>query len=47
MRARQVWFMPVIGLSASAAALVGNNVGAGRPERARRLLWTCVGTAAG
>lgn len=38
-----VWFMPVIGLSASAAALVGNNVGAGRPERARRLLWTCVG----
>ena len=37
-----VWFMPVIGLSASTAALVGNAIGAGHPQHARRVLWTCV-----
>ena len=35
-------FMPVIGLSASTASLVGNHLGADQPDDARRLLWTCV-----
>jgi len=37
-----VWFMPVIGINSSAAALVGKAIGANQPQTAKRTLWTCV-----
>lgn len=40
-------FMPAIGISAAAAGLVGNALGANDPDSARRLLMLCVGVNLG
>lgn len=45
MRLQMVVFGPSIGFGTAAAAMVGQNVGAGRPERAERSAWVAVGLA--
>ena len=47
MRVRMIGMMPLFGLGGAAAAMVGQNLGARRPDRARRCAWTAVGMAAG
>merc|ERR1711869_63437 len=42
MTINTISFMPVIGVSASAATLVGNAVGEGQPRKAKQTIWTCV-----
>ena len=45
MRLQMVVFGPSMGFGTAAAAMVGQNVGAGRPERAERSAWVAVGMA--
>jgi len=40
-------FMVPLGIGAAAATRVGNLIGAGQPERARRAAWTAIGLGAG
>jgi len=46
-RIATVAFVPAIGLGSAATSLVGQNVGAGQPLRARRATWTAVAIALG
>jgi len=42
MQALQLSFIPNMGFSIAAGTLVGQNLGAGRPEQAKRAGWTCL-----
>ena len=46
-RVASVAFVPAMGLQQAAQSMIGQNLGAIRPERARRTTWTGVGIAAG
>ncbi len=46
-RVASVAFVPALGLQKAAQSMVGQNLGADRPDRARRTTWTGVGLAAG
>jgi putative MATE family efflux protein len=37
--------LPIVAIGTAAAAMVGQNAGAGRPERVRRTVWTALGGA--
>ncbi|WP_254864661.1 MATE family efflux transporter [Halovivax gelatinilyticus] len=45
-RVASVAFVPAMGLQKAAQSMVGQNLGAGRPDRARRTTWIGVGVAA-
>lgn len=45
-RISTVAFVPAIGLGSAATSMVGQNVGADNPDRARRVTWTAVAIAA-
>ena len=47
MRLRMVGFMPNFGFGGAAATMVGQNLGAGDPERSRRSAWWATGMAVG
>ena len=44
MRLRMVVMMPAFGLGSAVSTLVGQNLGAGKPERAERTAWVTAGT---